>query len=315
MFPRFSVPYVRVKTSARHSVRLHRVSALARAAWWASLTLAEDLACKGARPGFFEHKDLGGLDGVELARELDIPEKAIVSVMQELIAVGLWDRDLTGTFSLQRFVEETTPADPTAAKRVAAYRERQKKGTGKKAVTGGDTLLPDRNDDRNANGESNGESNGKVTALQTVTKRNLEGRGERVDGANAPVSSGSSNPRGDESEKKWSDDLPEWAQAIRESALTLFETDATIRTLSVEQRVLYGRYLAMRFANCRSTEPKNVDHGQKWASKLARMSSNRQLGALTCDDLNVALQHVSDQRNSKPFHDPWLAQTFLEPVK
>jgi len=122
------MPYVRVKTSARHSLRLRRVSDSAKAAWWASLALAEECACKGALIGSFAHENLGLMTLVEIADDLHIPERTIAKIAEELCAVDLWNHGNDGSYRVSKFEEETTPVDPRAAERVRRFRDRKRSG-------------------------------------------------------------------------------------------------------------------------------------------------------------------------------------------
>jgi hypothetical protein len=117
------VPFVKVKTSLRHNLRKNSVSRSAALAYYDGLTLAEDLAADGARTGAFEHISLGPLSPSHLAVEMRVSTREMEAITNELLAVGLWERD-GDTIVVARFEESTTPSDPRAADRMRAYRER-----------------------------------------------------------------------------------------------------------------------------------------------------------------------------------------------
>ena len=119
---------------------MRRVSDRARAAWWASLGLAEDCSCNGSRVGAFEHPELGAMTIVEIAEELHVPEKQMPGIVTELIDVKLWSRDADGVIWLSKFEEETTPADPRSAERVRRFRAKGKRDQG---VTETASVAPD----------------------------------------------------------------------------------------------------------------------------------------------------------------------------
>jgi hypothetical protein len=92
--------------------------------YFLSLTLAEDLACKGVSPGRLAHP-LKPLTLGDLALEFYVTRRVMAKVVDELLAANLWVFGPENCYEIARFAEETTPKDPRAAKRVRDFRDRE----------------------------------------------------------------------------------------------------------------------------------------------------------------------------------------------
>jgi hypothetical protein len=79
-----------------------------------------------------------------------------------------------------------------------------------------------------------------------------------------------------------------------------------LRSLTIEERLLCGRYHAFRFANCTKSETKNRNAGAKAAVAFAKMADSALYADLTVRDyVDEAAVYHATMMGGAPWHDPF----------
>lgn len=101
-----------------------------------------------------------------------------------------------------------------------------------------------------------------------------------------------------------------WVLALKDRVGTTL--DAWLPTLGLDERLTLGRYMAYRFANCTSQEPRNVKMGRKFAGQIAEMSQRKRFAAVNVREFLGAAKRVWESSGQYPLYGLWVVSAALE---
>lgn len=104
-----------------------------------------------------------------------------------------------------------------------------------------------------------------------------------------------------------------WVAPLREAIKAI--AGVKIRDLSIDQRLLLGRYFAWRFAGYTKTESKNHKAGAKYAIAFAQMADSKLYADLSVRQyVDEAVVYQERIAKGIPFHEPFAIRAVAEPV-
>lgn len=104
-----------------------------------------------------------------------------------------------------------------------------------------------------------------------------------------------------------------WVLTLKDQVRPLL--DGPLPGLMLEQRLVLGRYVAYRFANCTKNEPANRKNGLKFAGQIAEISSKKRFSAVSVREFLGAANRVWEASEKYPLYSLWTVSAAFEDEK
>jgi len=259
-----SLPWVKVHTTLLDNDRYRALSAAAKHTFTTAIILAGKL---DVGEGRLEIERVGPMSAAAICGYTSLRIKCQEDAIAELLQVGFFERDLTGTLRIARF-EEKAGDDSRRASNAERQRRHRSRRNGVTGVT-----------------------NNALPSNEIVTDKEAE---EEVDNSSS-LRSDAPNQNGKAE--------PEWVTALREAARPL--RLRTISSFGPEDRSIAARYHCLEFGNCTKSEGKNRDRASGVAGAFASMGRNKHYGDITFGEYVGFARTVHKNREKKPWFDIW----------
>lgn len=268
--------WVKLHVTLRHNRAFRGLSVNAKVAFICGLMAAADYDMNGSL-----HLRQRALTEAELAEDLMLTPRASRLAILELVNMGFLVKRPDGVLEIDKWAEKCGEESFKETNRLRQQRHRERRHLETLAVAVEDvTSVTPRN----------------VTRHVTVSRDNVTDIEEEVDNPKA-------NALGIAPSKST------WVEPLRAAANGL--GDKTIKALSVEERFIIARYHCLVFGNCTKSEVSNRAKASNVASAFASMSRNDTYGELTVRRYFTEGRKVHEQREKKPWFDPWLIKGVL----
>lgn len=103
--------------------------------------------------------------------------------------------------------------------------------------------------------------------------------------------------------------VPPWLEKLREEVAAIDRL--TLAELSVEQRIVLGRYHAYRFENYAASEAKNRNRGAKHVTPISDLGRSNDYGDVTVAEYRAYLQHLLKATGTL-IRSPWALKGAIE---